>query len=93
MAANVAADDAQIRLEAVFPLGTRALSTMLSGWWLRRRWADGTGTTLNNIIHAKRGGGPGLPQHRNVSRPGLEFMLVPVLITAGPGLTQYRNVS
>ena len=32
LAANVAADGAQIRLEAVFPLGTRAPSTMLSGW-------------------------------------------------------------
>ena len=32
LAANVAADGVQIRLEPVFPLGARAPSTMLSGW-------------------------------------------------------------
>ena len=32
LAADVAAGGAQIRLEAVFPLGARAPSTMLSGW-------------------------------------------------------------
>ena len=93
LAANIAADGTQIRLEPVFPLGTRAPSTMFSGWWLRSRWAERDWYRLNNIISAKRGGGSLFPQYRGVSSGGLEFMLVPLLIDAGPLFPQYRGVS